>query len=50
MKTSLRVQLSTMMFLNYFVWGLWFVTIVTYMSGEKPIGLGFAMDDSPVCL
>jgi nucleoside transporter len=32
MKITTRVQLSTMMFLNFFVWGAWFVTLGTFLS------------------
>lgn len=32
MKTNTRVLLSLMMFLEYFVWGAWYVTMGTYMS------------------
>lgn len=32
MKTSVRVQLSFMMFLEFFVWGAWYSAIAVYMS------------------
>ena len=34
MKASVRVQLSTMMFLEFFIWGSWYVTMATFLSNQ----------------
>ncbi len=37
MSPSIRIQLSVMMFLQFFIWGAWYVTAPNYLSG---IGFG----------
>src|SRR5262245_42404841 len=40
MKLTLRLQLSLMMFVQFFVWGAWYVTAPNYLST-----IGFTADD-----
>lgn len=34
MKLTTRLQLSTMMFIEFFIWGAWFVTLGTFLSNN----------------
>ncbi len=45
MKIATRLQLSIMMFLNFFIWGAWYVTMGTYLKsipGITDIQIGIA--------
>ena len=45
MKLTTRLQLSLMMFMNFFIWGSWFVTLGTYLKsipGVTDVQVGIA--------
>ena len=39
MKAATRIQLSTMMFLQFFIWGSWYTTIAVYMTKHNMANL-----------
>jgi nucleoside transporter len=46
MKLKVRIQLSAMMFMQFFIWGVWFVTLGTFLGQQfsadgKSIGMAF---------
>lgn len=51
MRLSIRLQLSTMMFLEFFIWGAWFVTMGTFLAGKftaSGIQMGMAYETQSI--
>jgi len=44
MNSKTRIQLSIMMFLQFFVWGAWYGQMSKYMMQSPPVGLGATGD------
>ena len=50
MQTKIRIQLSVMMFLQFFVWGAWYVTAPNYLStiGFTAVDFGWTYAVGPI--
>src|SRR5882724_11268450 len=50
MNTKVRIQLSVMMFLEFFIWGAWYVTAPNYLGtiGFKAADFGWTYSVGPI--